>query len=120
MANPRFFTVTLERQSLIVTPLQSIGNLADEEVQVEWDEILARLENSEAKHVVFDFEKLSYFGSSMLEAMLVLWKRVHPNEGKMAICNTTEATSKIFQLSKLDTIWPICDSRQAALDTVHA
>lgn len=119
MTDSRFFSVAVERKALVVTPLQNISSLADAEVSSQWGDILSQLEQSGAKHVVFDFEKLSYFGSSMLEAMLVLWKRIHPDDGKMAICNTADSAREILQLSKFDTIWPIYDSRQEALDAVE-
>lgn len=119
MAAPNVFVVSQRGAALIISPLRNISSLAEEEVKQQWDDILAQLDQPEVKHVVFDFEKVNYFGSSMLEAMLYLWKRISTDEGKMAVCNVSETATEILKLSRFDTIWPICASRQEALDLVN-
>ncbi len=120
MAESNAFSVDCERNTLIVSPLRNISSLAEEETKSQWEEIVRRIDDGEAKHVVFDFASIKYFGSSMLEAMLVLWKRIQPNDGKLAVCNVSDTANEILRLSKFDTIWPVLASREEALDEVNS
>lgn len=114
------FLVSHQRDTMILAPLRNISSLAEDEVQSQWGDIVSRLERPDVKHVIFDFGRVSYFGSSMLEAMLSLWKRIRKHDGKMAVCNVSTTASEILRLSKFDTIWPIHDSLDDALDYVNA
>ena len=104
---------------MFVAPRRNISSLAEEQVRAEWDGIVASVEQPEVHHVVFDFHHVQYFGSSMLEAMLFLWKILQREQGRMAICQVSATAKDILRLSKFDTIWPVCETRNDALDIVH-
>lgn len=103
---------------MIVVPQISAGSFAEENVNSELDGLLGRIGQSELKNVVFDFAKISYFGSSMLGAMHALWKRVSAGNGRMAVCNVSEVGREVLEISRFDTLWPIFTSREEALDAV--
>jgi anti-anti-sigma factor len=111
------FDVSTRGDALVIAPLRNISSLAEDEVQSQWEEILGLLRDGNVKNVIFDFHGISYFGSSMLEAMLVLWKRIRPGGGRMAVCNVGPDAREILRLSKFDTIWPVCSSLEEALQT---
>ena len=119
MVSSKVFEISSDRGTLILAPSRNISSLSEDDVQLQWDDILGQLDNTGIIHVVFDFEKVNYFGSSMLEAMLYLWKRINPAGGKMAVCNVSETAAEILKLSKFDTIWPICDTLNDALESVN-
>lgn len=119
MAESRVFDMDLEDDVMIVAPRRNISSLAEQQVQAEWDGIVTTLEKSDVRHVVFDFHHVQYFGSSMLEAMLFLWKLLQREQGKMAVCNVSSTAQEILRLSKFDTIWPVCGTRTDAMDIVH-
>ena len=115
MAASRVFIVNVQGETLLITPLRNISSLAEDEVQEQWEDIKSKVEQREVKDIVFDFEKVNYFGSSMLEAMLYLWKQVSPSNGRVVVCNVSETAHEILRVSKFDTLWPIYDSQQQAL-----
>ncbi len=112
------FEIESEGAALILTPRRNISSLAEEEVQQQWDDLMTQVNQGDAQHVVFDFCNVSYFGSSMLEAMLSIWKKIAEREGKMAVCNLSGTGLEIMQLSKFDTIWQITESREAAIESL--
>ncbi len=120
MAETKIFQVECEQDVLIVTPLRNLSSLADEDIIAEWETVQQQLTVSGVRHVVFDFHNLKYFGSTMLEVMLLLWKRIRPHEGRLAVCNVSKEAREILRLSRFDTIWPVCDSRDAALGEVNS
>jgi len=120
MVSSKVFEINSDGAAMILAPSRNISSLSEDDVQLQWDDILGRLDGAEIKHIVFDFEKVNYFGSSMLEAMLYLWKRINPEGGKMAVCNVSETAAEILKLSRFDTIWPVCDTLKDALDSVNS
>lgn len=119
MTDHEVFKIEVARHALILSPQRNISSLAEDEVQSQWDGIVARLDEPGIAHVVFDFGKINYFGSSMLEAMLYLWKKIDAEGGKMAVCSLSSTAAEIIHLSRFDAIWKVCGNRDEALDFVN-
>ena len=78
------------------------------------------LDPTSSKNVVLDFQKTTYVCSDVLGFFVKLWSWVRKGNGKMALCNVSSHEKKIFQVTRLDTLWPVCTSRSDALDAVCA
>lgn len=120
MSEQKIFDTQIDGNALIVVPLVNTGSFAEEAVNLELDKLLEAIDRPELTSIVFDFGRIAHFGSSMLGAMHVLWKRVSSRQGRMAVCNTSDVIREIMHISKFDTIWPMFDSRQEALEAVAA
>ena len=101
----------------VLTP--AIGALEADAIREEWADVLSRLDSDEAKHIVIDLEALGYFGSIVLELVVVLWKRLSARGGRLAFCNVSTVGLEILQAAKFDKIWPIASSRQEAIEAVR-
>jgi anti-anti-sigma factor len=108
----------IDSDTLLITSLGWAGGLALDEMLLELAGLLDEFEQSRLKHAVIDLEKSSYFGTSMLQAMTAIWKRVRAAGGKMAICNVSDMGREILHVTKFDTLWPICPSQREALGVV--
>ncbi len=115
MPNHKAFQSECIEETLIVMPAGSVSSLAGEEVSSELDGLLDQLHQPGPKNVVIDFAKVAYFGTVMLGALRVIWRRVDDREGKMALCNLSEMGREILRVSGFDLLWPICASREEAL-----
>ena len=121
MSVPRFFDAKDEGKTLVVASVTDIGGLVGEEMAYELTGLLERFESSDLRNVVIDLEESPYFGTSMLQVMTALWKRVRARGGKMALCRVSNTGREILRVTRFDTLWPICDGRNEALQTVtHA
>ncbi|MFH1267873.1 MAG: STAS domain-containing protein [Planctomycetota bacterium] len=118
MSLPKIFDTTIEGSTLIVTTRASAGSLAGDEMAFELAEILDRLERADLQNAVIDLGKSSYFGTCMLQVMTALWKRVRARGGTMALCNLSETGHEILRITRFDTLWPICSSRDDAVEAV--
>jgi len=76
--------------------------------------VLEELEKGERKFVV-DFEKTGYIDSSGLGVLVSLSKKVREQGGELRLANLNEDLKTLFELTKLDTLFYIADSREAAL-----
>jgi anti-anti-sigma factor len=112
------FRIETEGDTLIVIALDSVSTLAGPDVRTELAEMLEKLRGAELKNVVVDLAAADYFGTRMLEVMHVFWKHVHQSGGKLAVCNLSDVGRQVLEVSKLDAVWPVCSSRQEALQAV--
>ena len=110
MTEPRFFSTHRDGAALVVEVLQPVGSLADDSVLSELDRILAEIGTSAAHAVIVDFHRIAYFGSSLLEALRVVWRHLQPLGGKIVLCNLSPVGREIIELAKFDQVWPIADS----------
>jgi anti-sigma B factor antagonist len=76
--------------------------------------VLEELEGGERKFVV-DFEKTGYIDSSGLGVLVSLSKKIREQGGELRLANLNEDLRTLFELTKLDTLFHIADSREAAL-----
>ena len=118
MAITKTFTAEIEERTLVVVPLGSVSSLAAENIKPDLDALLEQLRKPEVRNVVIDFVKVSYFGTTMLGAMHNVWKIVREGGGRMVLCNVSAVGSEILRIAGFDTLWPICDSRDEALEAV--
>ena len=118
MSESSIFETEIQDTTIIVAPRGDVSTLAGEDVHAELPDLLNQLQRTEVKHVVFDLKKASYFGSILLGVMSALWGRIRHRGGKMAVCNVSDTGLEILQVSKFDTLWPICASREEALNRV--
>ena len=76
--------------------------------------VLEELEGGERKFVV-DFEKTGYIDSSGLGVLVSLSKKIREQGGELRLANLNEDLRTLFELTKLDTLFHIADSRDEAL-----
>ena len=119
MSAPRIFEAKSEGNTLVVASRSDAGSLAGEEVAYELTGLLERLESPQMRNVVIDLECSPYFGTSMLQVMTAMWKRVRARGGKMAVCSVSDTGREILHVTRFDTLWPICPGRDEALQTVN-
>jgi len=119
MAKPQYFAVETDGDALIFCAIGSIGGLVEDAAREEWDALIKQFDSSSARHAVIDLGALDYFGSIMLELLVVLWKRVSAHDGKLALCHVSPVGVEILKTAKFDTLWPIASDRAAALHAVR-
>jgi anti-anti-sigma factor len=114
------FEIEQQGETLILTPVTNLGELTFQSVEAEANSILELLVNSSLRHVVVDFRRTDYFGTSLLGYCLKLWRRVRNQGGHMAFCNVSDHEMEILQCTRLDSLWTICGSREEALQAVRS
>ncbi len=113
------FEVEREGQTLIVTALTDLRELDYPEVEAGARDILDLIRDGTIKDVVLDFHKTDYYGSTALGFFVKLWKRVRERDGRMAFCGVSDHEREILKVTNLDGLWPICSSREEALQAVQ-
>ena len=118
MFESRTFQIEQVGATLVVVPMGSVGSLADEDIKPELRLLLAHLDDPAIVHAVIDLEHVAYFGTSMLEVMHAVWRRLRDRGGKLAICGASDVGREVLRISRFDTLWEIHETRRQAIDAV--
>lgn len=76
--------------------------------------VLEELEGGERTFVI-DFEDTGYIDSSGLGVLVSLSKKIREQGGELRLAGLNEDLRTLFELTKLDTLFTIADTRSEAL-----
>ena len=114
----KIFDIERQDDTIILTPMKNLNELEFQRIEGGAGTILRLLDDAHVKNVVMDFHKMDYFASTALSFFLKIWKRVMKNEGHMALCNVSEHEKQVLKVTMVDSLWPICASREEAIRAV--
>jgi anti-anti-sigma factor len=118
MSTTTLFEVQRLDDVLVVTPTADLGESQYQDIESASRALLELVAAPEIKGVVLDFRRTDYYGSTALGFFLRLWKRLSGRAGRLAFCNVSQHEKEILTATRLDTLWPICGSREEALRVV--
>lgn len=119
MTDSPLFESEMDADTLIVNFSGNITAFDDAQLLADFQALIAASGRPAFANVIVDFGQMAYFGSSMLEALLVLWNEIHPSGGKLVLCNVSSVGREILDVSNFSTLWPICQGRQEAMAVVR-
>jgi anti-sigma B factor antagonist len=77
---------------------------------------LVRLADEGQQSIVVDLTDATFIDSTMLRVLLNVSKRLRPNGGELLVVCSEHNIRKIFEITLLDRVFTIFDSRAAALE----
>ncbi len=80
------------------------------------DKVLEALEASESKFVL-DFSSTGYIDSSGLGVLVSVSKKIRETGGDLRLAGLNEDLRMLFELTKLDPLFKICDTTDEAVDS---
>jgi anti-anti-sigma factor len=106
-------------QTLVITPTSDLREFEFDEVEAAAEFTLKQVGSGAARNVIIDFRNTDFYGSTALAFFVKLWKRVTSAGGELAFCNVSQHEREILEITRLETLWPLCDSLEQALAAVH-
>jgi anti-anti-sigma factor len=83
--------------------------------ELKQQKVLEHLENGDRKFVI-DFSNTGYIDSSGLGVLVSLSKKIREQGGELRLSSLNEDLRTLFELTKLDTLFRITDTRDEALE----
>src|SRR5690606_10902279 len=77
--------------------------------------VLDELDAGERKFLI-DFSQTGYIDSSGLGVLVSLSKKIREQGGELRLANLNEDLKTLFELTKLDTLFHIADTRERAME----
>jgi anti-anti-sigma regulatory factor len=84
-------------------------------------DLLMQAAESDPPRVIVDLSCTLFFASSFIESVFRLWRRVESREGgRFALAGLTPYCVEVLQAAKLDHLWKMYPTREAAVEALRA
>jgi anti-sigma B factor antagonist len=110
--NFQFETVPIGQGDFLVALTGEVDLYTAPELKQE----LLRLVEAGAKRIIVDLTDTTFIDSTMLSVLLSTLKRLRPSGGQLGIVCSDRNIRKIFEITLLDRVFPIFESRDEAID----
>jgi anti-anti-sigma factor len=77
--------------------------------------VLSEAIHCEPPRLILDLSQTTYIGSSFIEVLVRAWKRLRQRNGNLVLCGLQPFCAEVLRISRLDSLWPICATREDAL-----
>jgi anti-anti-sigma factor len=115
MADSKYVRIEQEGSALVVTPLFTYAAFAEPALAGEWSHVQQLVDAPAVHDVVVDLGEIPYFGSTVLEWMVQLWRRAKAKGGKLVTCRASPIGREVLSTANFDQLWAACDTREEAL-----
>lgn len=115
----KVFAMEERKDVLIISPQTNLSEIEFEMIYKETVAVLDAIDASGIRHVILDFKKTDYFGSSALGFFVRLWKRARERGGKLILCYLSRHEVEILRTTQLDEVWTKCPTLEDALALVE-
>ena len=99
-----------------VTVVEVEGQLIVGNRQELKQKVLEELERGD-RHFLVDFARTGYIDSSGLGVLVSLSKKIREHGGELRLANLNDDLKTLFELTKLDTLFQIAETRERALES---
>lgn len=101
--------------ALVVTPLFTYAAFAEPALASQWSAVQKLVEDPAVRNVVVDLGAIPYFGSTVLEWMVQMWRRAKAKGGKLATCQASPIGRDVLSAARFDQLWGAFDTKAEAL-----
>jgi anti-anti-sigma factor len=115
----KFVRIDRAGDSLVVAPLFTFASFTEADMAAEWQAVQEQLDAPDVKNVIVDLGEIPYFGSTVLEWMVQMWKRAKSKGGTLATCNCSQIGREVLHAARFDTLWGVFATRDEALASLR-
>jgi anti-sigma B factor antagonist len=69
-------------------------------------------------NLIIDLSETTFFGSGLLAIILRVYSRLNARSGQLALCELRPHCREVLRTTRLDTLWPVYDSRAEAVSAL--
>ncbi|MBL4883499.1 MAG: STAS domain-containing protein [Planctomycetaceae bacterium] len=116
MLDEESFQVERCKDATIVSLGSEFDLLEGDLVKKAEDKLLEVVEDKDCSHLILDMANTRFFGSSFIESLVRVWNQLKTREhGSLQLCCLQSYCKEILEVTHLDNIWEVSDSREDAL-----
>lgn len=104
----------------MVIPQRDCSSLEADFLYEELRRVTAEVKLHEITGLIVDFSRAPFFGSTMLGGLIRLWKSMAVPEGRLVLCCLSPNEHDVMSATRLDSVWGIFATRDAALSALSA
>ena len=92
----------------VVQPTELLDGISANQLRREITDVMAE----GVKTILVDLQDVTFMNSSAIGALVATLKAVRAGGGEMFLCSLNDQVLIIFELTKMDQIFKICEDRQ--------
>ena len=116
--SPDAFTIDRHGEVTVIEPSPILEQIPPQMVDGAAALVLEAIRRRTIPLVVVDLGQIGSFGSAFLALLIRLWKDVSTRGGTMVVSGASPAARELLRLTKLDTVWPLYETRREAIDSL--
>jgi len=108
-------TRVVQQDGLTVIELGPAYDSLDQETLGQLEKLAMELAATcQPPYLIIDMARTGYIGSSFIEFLVRLWKRLRARGGALALCSLQPFCAEVLRVTRLDSLWQIYNDRDAA------
>jgi anti-sigma B factor antagonist len=120
MNGPKYVRAEQQGSVLVITPLFTFASFTEPHVASEWTTVQELIDSPATQHVVVDLGEIPYFGSTVLEWMAQIWKKMKAKGGNLAAARPSPIGREVLGAARLERLWGIFDTREEAVASLQS
>jgi len=100
---------------VVVVELADRRILDEETISQIAEELFSLIAASRNHKVVVDFINVTNMSSGALGILITLHKRIREKDGQLRLCNIRPSIYEVFVITRLNEVFTICETREAAV-----
>jgi anti-sigma B factor antagonist len=117
---PKIPTITQEQGVTVVSLGADYENLNESGLEALNGMLLKTAAEADPPLLVLDLSNLRFFGSGFIEALFRAWSVLNARPGgRMSLCGLTAYCREVVEITHLDQLWRVFDSRDEAVRFVR-
>jgi anti-anti-sigma factor len=120
MKHLKIFRVDQVGPTVILTPEGDAGGFRYRDLHAETNTLRAHMLKPGNTNLIVDLQKMQYFGSEFIGAIVSMLREVRARSGKAAFCAATDQMLQVLQNMSLFRLWPHFATREEALKAFEA
>lgn len=110
---------------LVVVPNGSLIEFRDADIRNAYNETYRLINEPDTDHLLFDFSRLEYFGSSFVGVLIRLARKARQGGGEAVLCNLSDnmremmKTMMLLENTKTDFFWVPFPTRADAISSLE-
>src|SRR3954463_9529034 len=102
MNGPKYVRCEQQANVLVITPLFTFATFAEPHVASEWATVQDQIDLPQTQHVLVDLGEIPYFGSTVLEWMAQMWKKMKARGGNLAVPRPSPIGREVLAAARLE------------------
>jgi anti-sigma B factor antagonist len=115
--NPKISVEYTEKATIAVLTDEKI--LAEDDIQALENSLIPLVSQNPGINLIIDFSNVRFFSSAVLGLLIRVSKRINESDGRLKLCSIDSKIYEIFKITRLDTIFDICDDQQKAIRSLE-
>ncbi len=99
---------------------EQYDNLDEPALQAAAAQLLETAQTADPPLIVIDMGQTKFFGSAFLGTLFRVWRRLTTREGNLCVCNASGPCADVLQVTQVDRLWNLFETREAAVESLNS